>query len=245
MSGMTDTTSAVARVWWLHPWQLPARAAGMLTPEERLRVDAGTDPRNAQRRAAAAVLLRCVVASLLGQRPQEVTVSRRCRFCAAPHGRPELPDSPLRVSVSHAGDRVTVAVSAHGAVGVDVEAPRTRPPSRALLRRALTAAEQEYLLGVPEHRRSNEFLRAWTAKEAILKATGQGIRGGVNRLDLDLQSQPVHLRSWAGSTARACAVRLAELDAGRGHVMTLATLGVEASSVSLREGRALVERMTS
>jgi 4'-phosphopantetheinyl transferase len=244
MSGMPDAISAVTRVWWLDPRHLPERSADMLAPDERLRLTASRDPRDVQRRTAAGVLLRCVVASLLGQRPHEVRVSRRCPHCPAPHGRPELPGSPLRVSVSHAGDRVAVAVTDRGAVGVDVEAPRARALSRALLRRALTADEQEYLLGVSEDRRRSEFLRAWTAKEAILKATGLGVLGGLDRLDLDLSSRPVRLRSWAGSTGRAGTVRLVELDPGNGHVATLATIGGEASAVSQREGRTLVERIT-
>jgi 4'-phosphopantetheinyl transferase len=172
-------------------------------------------------------------------------VSRRCPHCPAPHGRPELPGSPMQVSVSHSGNRVAVAVSDRSAVGVDLEAPRARALSRSLLRRALTAGEREHLLGVSEDRRKWEFLRAWTAKEAILKATGQGLHGGLDQLDLDLHSTPVRLRSWAGSTARASAVRLFELDPDGDHVATLATIGVEASSVSYCEGGALVDRMMS
>jgi 4'-phosphopantetheinyl transferase len=240
---MSDMPAQVL-VWWLDPQELPARSASMLTPDERRRVDATTGPLDAQRRAAAALLLRCVVASLLGQSPEDVTVTRRCAHCPAPHGRPELPGVPLQVSVSHAGDRVAVAVTDRGTVGVDVEAPRTRELSRALLRRALTAAEQEYVLGVSEDRRRSEFLRAWTAKEAILKATGQGLHGGPDQLDLDLTGRPVRLRSWAGSTHRAGTVRLVELAPGDGHVATLATIGAEASSVSCLDGGPLVDRMS-
>jgi 4'-phosphopantetheinyl transferase len=242
---MPHAAHAVVLVWWLDPRDLPARATGMLDPEERIRVDASTDGRDTRQLAAASVLLRCAVASLTGGRPQEVRVRRRCPHCPAPHGRPELPGSSMQVSVSHSGHRVAVAVSARSAVGVDVEAPRARALSRSLLRRALTGAEQEYLLGLSEDRRKREFLRAWTAKEAILKATGQGLHGGLDRLDLDLQSRPVRLRSWAGSTDRASTVRLFEWDPGGDHVATLATIGAEASSVSCREGRTLVEQMVS
>jgi 4'-phosphopantetheinyl transferase len=137
-----------------------------------------------------------------------------------------------------------VAVSAHGALGVDVEATRPRPPSRALLRRALTTAERDFLVRLPPHRRHGEFLRAWTAKEAILKATREGLRGGLTRLELDLVTTPVRLRSWAGSAARAAAVRLVELDPGDGHTATLATIGAPAGSVTQGDGRSLVHQMT-
>jgi 4'-phosphopantetheinyl transferase len=156
-----------------------------------------------------------------------------------------VPGSRLRVSASHAGDRVAVAVSTRGTVGIDVEPPRARPLSRALLRRTLGQGELEYLLGLPESPRRREFLRIWTAKEAILKATGEGLHGGPSRLALDLRATPLRLQSWAGSTARADTVRLVELEPGGDHVATLATLGADGVSVVHRDGRALVERMTA
>jgi 4'-phosphopantetheinyl transferase len=244
MPGMPDPIRDLVVVAWLDPRDLPAEATWVLPADERARVDASPGSRDAQRRAAASVLLRCVVSSLVEERPQAVTVVRRCPHCAGPHGRPELPGTGLRVSLSHAGHRVAVAVSARTAVGIDVEAPKARPLSRALLRRALTSAEEEHLRRCAEDRRREEFLRAWTAKEAILKASGQGLLGGLDRLDLDLSSRPARLRSWHGSAARASTVRLVELDPGREHVATLATIGVAASEVSTRDGRALVQRMT-
>lgn len=246
-AGMSDPGHAVVLVSWLDPRDLPANATRVLDREERSRLHAGTAPRDVRRRAAAGVLLRCLVASALGQEPHDVTVRRHCPHCSRGHGRPEVPGAPLRVSASHAGDRVAVAVavSTLGAVGIDVEPPRARPLSRPLLRRTLGSGEPEYLLGVPESRRPAEFLRIWTAKEAILKATGEGLRGGPRLLALDLRAIPLRLHSWAGSTARAGTVRLVELDPGGGHVATLATLGADAVSVVHREGRALVERMTA
>jgi 4'-phosphopantetheinyl transferase len=243
MPGMPGRTPDVVLVSWLDPRELPEGADRVLALDERRRVATSIDASDAGRRTAAGVLLRCVVARVLGRRPQDVTVSRRCPHCASPHGRPELPGTPLQVSVSHAGDRVGVAVSVSAPVGLDVEAARLRPLTRALLRRALTATEQEHVLGTPEDRRAREFLRAWTAKEAILKTTGEGLHGGLPRLDLDLLARPVRLRSWAGSTARACAVRLVELDPGGDHVAALATVGARTVTVTHREGRTFVERM--
>jgi 4'-phosphopantetheinyl transferase len=242
MPGMPAPSHDAVMVSWLDPRDLPARAYRMLSAEERMQANAGGDPHGRRQRAAAGVLLRCAVSSVVGCTPRELPVIRRCPHCATAHGRPELPGSPLRVSVSHAGDRVMVAVSACRPVGVDVEAPRARPLSRALLRRALTRREQAHLRSLPESRQAPEFLRAWTAKEAILKATGEGLHGGPNRLDLDLRSTPVRLLSWAGSATR---VRLVELATGDGHVATLATIGDEAPSVACHEGRALVQRMAS
>jgi 4'-phosphopantetheinyl transferase len=214
----------------------------MLDPDERRRVTASYG-HGRTRRLAGFVLLRCSVAFLLGGAPREVSLRRHCPHCPAPHGRPEVVGSPVQVSVSHAAERVAVAVSTRDAVGVDVEAPKPRALSPALLRRALTAAERQHVLGLPAAGRTAEFLRAWTAKEAILKATGDGLHGGLDRLELDLGTTPVRLRSWAGSPGRAGAVRLLELDPGDDHIATLATIGGGTVVPTHHEGRALVERM--
>ena len=63
-------------------------------------------------------------------------------------------------------------------VGVDVE--RVRPlPALALARRSVPAGRAG-LVGAdrPEAGRTVDFLRLWTAKEAVGKALGQGLRGG-------------------------------------------------------------------
>lgn len=63
------------------------------------------------------------------------------------------------------------AVLAPAAVGLDIEA--IRPVAPGLRRR--TAAEQEWAL-LPEGDPEVTFFRCWTAKEAVLKTGGEGIR---------------------------------------------------------------------
>lgn len=73
-------------------------------------------------------------------------------------------------SISHKSDCVA-AVVAPGPVGIDIE--RVRAVSDALMRRIADAEEWALLRGD----RRTGFFRFWTAKEAVLKATGVGYRG--------------------------------------------------------------------
>lgn len=84
------------------------------------------------------------------------------------HGKP-LCGTGAGFSVSHAGNFVLCAV-ADGAVGADIEVPR--PVSPAVLTRVCTAAEQAFCGADPRR-----FLQVWTAKEAYLKFTGDGLAG--------------------------------------------------------------------
>ncbi|MEU4774558.1 4'-phosphopantetheinyl transferase superfamily protein [Micromonospora sp. NPDC023644] len=134
------------------------------------------------RPAPAGRLLRRAAATLLGRAEAEIVVER------GRDGRPLVwaPGAGARVrlpvSVSRAGPVVVVAARAGGPVGVDVE--RCRPlPASALARRWYAPAEADWLAGRPADGQATDFLRLWTAKEAVGKALGVGLRdGGLRRL---------------------------------------------------------------
>ncbi|MEU6077680.1 4'-phosphopantetheinyl transferase superfamily protein [Micromonospora sp. NPDC047074] len=129
------------------------------------------------RPAPAGPLLRRAGAALLGC-PEAEIVAGHDR-----DGRPLVTvrggdaRAGLAVSVSRAGGVVAVAARVGGPVGVDVE--RCRPlPALALARRWFAPAEAAWLAGRPDGGRVADFLRLWTAKEAVGKALGVGLRDG-------------------------------------------------------------------
>ncbi len=65
-------------------------------------------------------------------------------------------------------------------VGVDVERVRPRPRALALARSRLHPKEADALAAVPDAERDEAFARLWTAKEAVLKARGTGLVGGLD-----------------------------------------------------------------
>ncbi|MDG4764613.1 4'-phosphopantetheinyl transferase superfamily protein [Solwaraspora sp. WMMD406] len=117
----------------------------------------------------------------------------------------------LPVSVSRTDGFVVVAARPRGPVGIDVE--RLRPvPARALARRWYAPAEAAWLAGRPECDRAADFLRLWTAKEAVGKALGLGLRdGGLRRVMPALDRDGAPLRPVPGlPTVRVGHLRVAE-----------------------------------
>lgn len=88
-----------------------------------------------------------------------------------PSGRPYV--DGLAVSISHSRNLVAVAASVDGPVGVDVEDVYAREVA-GLARRWFDATELEWMAGEPDELAA--FLQLWTAKEAVGKALGQGLR---------------------------------------------------------------------
>jgi phosphopantetheine--protein transferase-like protein len=97
-------------------------------------------------------------------------------------GRPQ----PLHVSVSHGGGMAAVAVCDHGPLGIDVEHVDPRRNLLAIARRFFSADEHDRLARCGIDERTALFHQWWTRKEAVLKATGWGLRGGLTvRVDVD------------------------------------------------------------
>ena len=105
------------------------------------------------------------------------------RFGATPHGKPFLlsPRTGLDVSLSHTRGMAAVAIASGRDVGVDVEsflkprdalkvAERFFAPEEAAIVRAQSDPESQ----------SEVFFAIWTLKEAVLKADGRGLAGGLD-----------------------------------------------------------------
>lgn len=90
-------------------------------------------------------------------------------------GKPFLADHPtIHFNLSHCRTAVACAVSRRP-IGVDIES--RRPVSDALARHVLNA--EEYHAVATAEDREIAFLTLWTRKEALLKLTGEGIRGNL------------------------------------------------------------------
>lgn len=104
------------------------------------------------------------------------------RFGTEPRGKPFLAhDSGLRFNLSHSGPVALVAV-ARREVGVDVERRRTVAHEEGVARRIMTTDELARYDRLPEAERTTFLLRVWTRKEALLKASGEGIRRSLQSL---------------------------------------------------------------
>ncbi|MEO3813668.1 4'-phosphopantetheinyl transferase superfamily protein [Sphaerisporangium sp. B11E5] len=214
-----------SRVWWARPQQPPAdTVSGVLSPpelERALRFHRDADRR---RFLTACLLLRMTAAAHLDLAPHQVHIDRRCPDCGKPHGKPHIvhPAGPLHASVSHSGDRIAVALSTAGPIGVDVEQVPDAPVNE-LIRSALTPAEQDIVRSLPEQHQHAAFTRMWVIKEAVLKATGHGLRVPPRHVHVSHPHQPPALLEWPLDIP-VDQVRLRPLDPGPGYAGMIATI---------------------
>jgi 4'-phosphopantetheinyl transferase len=145
-------------------------------------------------------LLRTLIAHQVGSPPQAL------RLDEGPHGKPFLrePLSNLRFSVSHSGDQLLLAFASARDVGVDIERVRPHVDLMGIAQRYFAPAELEALTAASQDARPAAFYSLWTRKEALLKARGQGIAGGLGRAEADFL--PLTVRPLAVARGYAAAV---------------------------------------
>jgi 4'-phosphopantetheinyl transferase len=212
----------VCHVWWARPDDAEPRHDELLAPEDLARRARLRQPADRHRLTAAAAVLRLVLGAHAGEPPDRVAIDRTCPACGDQHGKPRpatLPD--VHVSVSHSADSVAVAVGRIGPVGIDVEEVGRFDAAvlESLAAYALAPEERTELAGEPTAR---AFTTYWTRKEALAKATGDGIGRSLQQIVVSPPSSPPRLLRWEG---RSVTVTLHALHPPPGAVGTLAVLG--------------------
>lgn len=98
------------------------------------------------------------------------------------NGKPYLADYPeFSFNISHTGSFVVIVTGQNCLLGVDIEQCKPRSNLIGLVNKCFAEAEKKHWLRLPEFERLPEFYRFWTRKEAFVKATGQGIKLGLNQ----------------------------------------------------------------
>jgi 4'-phosphopantetheinyl transferase len=148
------------------------QAQAALPPSERSRCAQILRRDHRRRVTLARAAVRIVLARYLAADPAQLVFETNIA------GKPSLPGAggPLQFNLSHAGDLALVAITARASVGVDVERA-DRAASATLRRRALADDELRGIEALDGAARDEAFMRHWTAKEAFLKATGEGLSG--------------------------------------------------------------------
>jgi 4'-phosphopantetheinyl transferase len=130
-------------------------------------------------------------------------------------------------------------------VGVDVEQldGRAHPlgddgDPAALARLVLAEAERAVLAALPIPDRARAFLVAWTRKEAVTKATGDGLAAAFGRLVVAAGGEVPRLTAWPYPQPPE-RVSLHDLAAEPGYVAALAVIG-RCETIRVGDGTALL-----
>lgn len=159
-----------------------SRFYALLSPDERLRASRFHASRDRDRFVVCRGILRELLARYLRRDPSAI------EFAYGRFGKPQLAEpvanDRLHFNASHSGALALYAVTSACPIGVDVERLRTIPDVEQIAARFFTPAETTGLMSLPLDERMDAFLACWTCKEAFVKATGEGIGGGLDAVQV-------------------------------------------------------------
>jgi 4'-phosphopantetheinyl transferase len=149
-----------------------ADAERWLSPDERARGERFVFDRDRRRFLLGRRALRGILASYLSCEPEAIA------FAYGPTGKPRLAAEDcargLQFNASGSADLAVCAVTCDRSVGIDIEHLRENCDPD-LVRYALCESERADFEKIPKDQQPTAFYRAWTRKEAFLKATGSGL----------------------------------------------------------------------
>ncbi len=165
------------KLWWCPLEQkgtIVLSLAATLSPEERERAARFGTSALRERYITGRAVLRQLLGAALSMPPSKVPIARSRR------GRPVIAGAPvIDFNVSHTRGIGVFAIGAglpgHLRIGVDVEHEERQVGVDRLARRLLTPTERQAFLPLSGSERQRRFLRVWTCKEAMSKATGDGL----------------------------------------------------------------------
>ena len=139
----------------------------------------------------------------------------------------------MHLSLAHAGDRVLVAASPLGPVGVDVE--EVAGAAFAGFDDIALAAQERAWLAAPVGPEDAAAYRAavWVRKESVLKATGDGLARDPRLVVVSSPSDPPRLLAWPEERSPS-SVQLTDIDVGAGYAACVAVLVDHPARVHLR-----------
>lgn len=207
----------------VHVWRFDLDAEAppdFLAADEHARADRFHFERDARRWRAGRSLLRQMLGDYLRTDPAALELQ------AGPFGKPCLPNSRLRFSVSHSDAVLLLAFAWDQEVGIDVERLRDDFVPEKLAAQVFSPCEHAALSAVPPGKRHAAFLSQWTAKEAYVKALGLGLSFPLTQLTLvpiaETDCYAAEDTAQAGAPADISVYRLPLLP---GYAASLAALG--------------------
>lgn len=171
----------IAQCWLGDDRDIPLAAAwSVLSDTETARARRFHFDRDRHRYVRGRAFLRILLAQVTGLADADLVLSE------GPWGKPFLQGDAVWFNLSHSGDLAVLALSPAGQVGIDVEFVDRAVDISGLAQSCFCPHEVAILDAVPPAARLARFFALWTAKEARMKLTGEGMALTPQSIELEL-----------------------------------------------------------
>jgi 4'-phosphopantetheinyl transferase len=185
------TPEACTHLWLLDLTQLNAASIEaqeyILTPEELARAKA--NKRTPLASTAIRIFLRRSLAPYYHTPPESLV------FKIHEKGKPFITNTESQISfnLSHTREVAILAVSQGNLIGVDIEKTKRQVDILGIAKNYFNESELKQLQQQAAHTQMEFFFKLWTLKEAFVKATGDGISLGLEKVSFNLYQNNIKL----------------------------------------------------
>ncbi len=158
----------------------------LMGDEKRQRIDKYRFANDKKRSIAAEMLAKTTIGKYLDIPAEQIKLAQ------GKSGKPYVVNCNIEFNVSHCEEIVVCAIN-NTPVGIDIE--KIKPINPSIIKKFFTPTEQEYIFGKSpcveafstelNEMQLKRFFECWTAKEAYLKYTGEGLTDNLSTLEID------------------------------------------------------------
>ena len=185
--GNLSIQTDIVHVWRANldlPLNEIAKLETILSDDEKLRANRFRFPQHRRRFIAARGILRQLLASYLD-------VASHClKFEYSSRGKPRLMDNILEFNISHSQELALYGITCYPKIGIDLEYLREIDDLQKIAQRFFSPKESEFITCLRDNEQRQAFFQLWTAKEAYLKATGEGLTGSLDGVEISITAEP-------------------------------------------------------
>lgn len=194
-----------------------AAAASLLSPDERQRVGRFSFERERNQFIVIRARLRQLLGERIGIRPSGV------QFVYGQYGKPALAPCHaahgLSFNLSRSHDLAVFAFASGGQIGVDIEQVRPISTAAHIAAQFFSPSEQGAFEALAPEDRAQGFFNAWTRKEALIKALGEGLYHPLDAFDISLAPDlPARICRLGEVDGEACGWKLRSFQPAAGFV---------------------------
>lgn len=202
----------------LHVWQSDinitkiqaGRIYSILSKKEKARASRFKFEEHRLKFIAARATLRKILSHYLSIDPNAIS------FTENKYGKPGLKDeinkSSIFFNISHSHNMALFAISNEENIGIDIEAVNRKIDFDEISKRFFSDRENEHIQALPISQKSIDFYKIWTAKEAFIKAIGQGLSFPLKEFEISLNNNTISLASIYGDPNKASTWNLFKYD---------------------------------
>lgn len=198
---MLKIKSGECHIWYFNSNDVSANLVNMLSEVEKIRYSSYKFKKDKSRFLKSATSLRILLSLYTKISVDNLIICRKCNECGKYHGKPKLINfKEINFSVSYSQNMIVIALYKNHEIGIDIEFINYDFPYEEIIEETLATGELKKYNIMCQNEKLKNFYFYWTIKEALTKASGNGLNDNFNRIEIDQDNDSIKVIKYPNLT---------------------------------------------